>query len=252
MKSFNRQEPFPWRFDVDSLTDQLDATARSAVIQRLATMTRSLLEAGVLSGARTDWIGAGSQCLPVLPIVGMRSQLVVTDEARVAQDYDWPEAFWDAWDSTQAFGNRRLLLRAAAAATGEQFLEQSLDGHWAMVRAAKGGRTEFTLPQPTETEHPIYRRGSRAMQTVGYHPQEQCLELACGIQPGKHVNGWEIFDLWSALAEGKLPDGRSLRAAHVVFLERTVAEQEKRPLLDVGARVFYQDSSTGEDVELSE
>ncbi len=143
-----------------------------------------------------------------------------------------------------------MLLRATSATTGDQLLEQVLDGHWTMARASRAGRTEFTLPQPTQVEHAIYRRGDRAMQMVCYHADEHFIELACALQPGQHVNGWEIFDLWFHLAEAKLPDGKRLRGAHVVFLDRTSAEQEKRPLLDIGARVFYQDASSGEDVEL--
>lgn len=37
-----------------------------------------------------------------------------------------------------------------------------------------------------------------------------------------------------------------------MFLEEWMAWQERRPLLDVGARVYYMDGKTGEIVEVAD
>jgi hypothetical protein len=38
----------------------------------------------------------------------------------------------------------------------------------------------------------------------------------------------------------------------IVFPEEWMARRERRPLLDVGARVFFMDRKTGSDIEIKD
>ena len=46
--------------------------------------------------------------------------------------------------------------------------------------------------------------------------------------------------------------GRPVDTVRIVFLEEWMARRERRPLLDVGARVFFMDPRTGRDVEVTD
>ncbi len=61
----------------------------------------------------------------------------------------------------------------------------------------------------------------------------------------------EIYELRSMINKKALPDGRPCEAFHVVFHDKAMAEREKRPLLDLGVQVFYEDER-GERVEIVE
>lgn len=79
------------------------------------------------------------------------------------------------------------------------------------------------------------------MQMVGYDAMTEMIELACVLERGEHINGWELIDLWHALTERQLDERRPLKAARVVFSDQWAAASEKRVLLDIGAHVFYTD-----------
>jgi hypothetical protein len=86
----------------------------------------------------------------------------------------------------------------------------------------------------------VYRRGGPFLQTVGHVAGENVVELSCYLPPDEHLPGWEILNVFALLQRGSLPDGRRVEAVRVVFFDRASAEIEKRPLLDVGASVFWQ------------
>jgi hypothetical protein len=46
--------------------------------------------------------------------------------------------------------------------------------------------------------------------------------------------------------------GRPVDTVRVLFAEEWMARRERRPLLDVGARVFFMDPKTGSDVEIKD
>ena len=243
----------PWDSDVWLLrlsrpTFELDRASREGVLKDHLAFVRALLASDGACRLWSDWSGSGASCLPVVPIARDRSQIVVTSEEAVANTYDEPNVFWSAWDEVEPFGDLRLATRALDITTGVELLERVLDDQWAMARAAKPGLTEYALPEPLPEERDIYRAGERRMQMVGYDKVDKLIELTCVLEPDEHINGWEIFDLWHPLVTGELGK-RKVEQARVVFLDRDSAEREKRPLLDIGARVFFQ-GDDGEDVEV--
>ncbi|MBZ0121825.1 MAG: hypothetical protein K8H88_32835, partial [Sandaracinaceae bacterium] len=145
------------------------------------------------------------------------------------------------------YGDVALCVRALDAADGPTLLERIQDSQWALVRAAKPGRTKYWFPRPTDREKPIYRRGERHLQVVGHDPRTGLMELSCVLGPGEHIQGWEIDDLRFAIHSKRIKR-RKLTETRVVFLDREAAEREKRPLLDIGARVFVQEAQG--DVEI--
>jgi hypothetical protein len=81
---------------------------------------------------------------------------------------------------------------------------------------------------------------------VGRNSQTSEIEYSCVLQPNEHLHGCEIFYLRQVVQDKKLTDGTPITSARVVFLEPSMAHSEKRPLIDNGVLVFYEDSSTGE------
>jgi hypothetical protein len=58
-------------------------------------------------------------------------------------------------------------------------------------------------------------------------------------RPRLHIQGWEIYNVSELIEVEKLEDGRPVDTVRIVFLNREMAEREKRPLLDIGAQVWY-------------
>jgi hypothetical protein len=71
--------------------------------------------------------------------------------------------------------------------------------------------------------------------------------MSCVLPAGAHIPGWQITRLFELIEKKQVPDGRPLDALRIVFLRRAEAEQEKRPLLDIGVQVYWQ-SDTGDIV----
>jgi hypothetical protein len=218
----------------------VSADVRRGMLANFRSWVVALCQRRQVLQARSVWTGPGADCLPDAAVAGMRGQIVVTDEPTVREHYDDLGGFWSAWDERLDFGEKVLLVRALSATDGPELLERLLPRQWALARAAKPGRTRYSLPRPLPDEEPIYHRGRRRMKIVGYDSAIGTIELACSAAPGQHLQGWEIFNLWYPLATGKNLDGNVVKEAKVVFLESMAAEQEKRPLLDIGARVFVQ------------
>ena len=71
------------------------------------------------------------------------------------------------------------------------------------------------------------------------------------VEIDEHVPGWEVYDIANLFWEGKLADGREIEQVRIVFPNREMAEREKRPLKDVGAKVCYEDEN-GELLEIED
>ena len=238
-----------WRIRIHQFTDGHTVAAWQALLGRFVDMCRALAASDVQARARVEW-NTGAECGVEVPIAGIRAQAIVTTEAIVAREYHDPEAFWAVWEQVESLGDNRLVTRALEARDAPELLERIIDGQWALARAARPGKTHYFAPDLVEEEVARYRPGGRHLQMVGYDPATQRSELACALEPGQHVNGWEVIESWRALRQRRLPDGRPLQETRVVFLERQAAEANLRPLCDIGARVFYTDEA-GVDVELT-
>lgn len=103
-------------------------------------------------------------------------------------------------------------------------------------------------PAPDELE--LFEAGDKRLYPVGVDAAG-IFELSCLLERGAHVRGWEIFQLWEIRERRQLPDGHPVSGIRVVFLEQWMAESKKRPLLDIGAQVFYEDPPSGQRLEIT-
>jgi len=213
---------------------------------------RYLLQHGYVEEAALFRDGGGLSSIPDVPLVHTSSHVAVVTEQQVREAYDDSEVFWKTgWDSNETYGKQRLLIRGLDIFAGPDYLTRILPQQWALARAAKPGLTEYYAPQVEPEEREVYRSGSATVDIVGHLAGENLIEFSCALEPGQHINGWEIFDIQDLLESGALPDGRQVDVVRVVFLECATARQEKRPLLDIGARVYCYDDA-GELIELSD
>lgn len=191
-------------------------------------------------------------CIPAVPLVNANSHIAVVTPGSVDQAYDEPDRFWAAgWSTVNESRGRRLLARDVEVLGGPEYLERIIDPQWAMARAAKPGRSRYEQPIVRAEEAKIFNRGEGRLHAVGYSEAEQLLEYSCALERGQHIQGWEIYALLAIVKQGKSTEGWPVKTVRIVFLEKWMAEQEKRPLLDIGCRVWhYQDD--GELKEITE
>jgi hypothetical protein len=103
------------------------------------------------------------------------------------------------------------------------------------------------------------KAGYPALSYVGYEAATRTVEyagfvartpLARGGEDPRFVLVREIHDLRALIAAKKDAEGRPVDTVRIVFPHEWMARQERRPLLDAGARVFYIDPKA--DAELVE
>lgn len=157
---------------------------------------------------------------------------------RIAAAFSDPSAFHAAWDDGCEVDGYCLRIRAADAASGPEFLAAIQDGQWAMARAVRPGLTRYLPPVVAADEDVIYRRPPARLQEVGYLEPTGIVEYTSVAGPGQHLAGWEIHRLAALVQAGRMGNGKPVHEVRVVFLDRAAAEAEKRPLLDLGIRVF--------------
>jgi hypothetical protein len=198
----------------------------------------ALAGSGVLRYALLTREGSG-RCLPLVPVALLNAALVAIRPFRVDEVYDRPADFWAAFDrTTELGGGVRLATRGLEHHTNAAYLAHVMDGQWAMARAAKAGQTGYHKPAADPEELPVYTRGERRLNQVGIVDNGTTVEFACYLKPGDHIQGHEIFDLWYLIKSGKFADGSPVGTVRIVFGDRWMAEAEKRPLLDIGCRVY--------------
>ena len=245
-----RGQGFSLRLSRDVTADDTDESLL-AVLADAAELARGLAARTEAVWAKLIPAAGGATCIPAPPLVEHNSHLVLTTDREVEEEYDMPEAFWDSgWDSIERFGERRLLLRGMDAVGGPEYLRIIFRQQWLLARIAKPERTAYFLPQPYPSETGIFHSGLEQLHFVGYDPTEQLVEYSCAMSRGERIPGWQIYELWDLVQEGALSDGRPVKSVRVVFFEQSAALQEKRPLLDIGCRVFHEEA--GELRELTE
>jgi len=212
---------------------------------------RPLLQTDLASRATLRRYGGGGRCLPVAPIAEL-NHLVVTTDTEVSAAYEEQRAFWTAWWRAEDLGDgRQLLVRAEDADDSLAFLAEVMPSQWEMARAARPRLTRYYALELEPEEEPLFYAAAPRLEPVGYLEPAQAAIYSCYLEDGEHVPGWEIYQIFDHLQHGRLEDGRPAREIRVMFLDREVAARERRPLLDVGARVFYYEES-GETAELTE
>ena len=198
------------------------------------------------------------------PPIAAANHVVVTTDAEVAAAYDDPALFWKMW-KVEPLGDRKLCTRALDDIEEDKWLARTFESTMALVRGAKPKRTVYNKPY-WEPEFAAWwefgdlddeKAGNPALAPIGYDETDRCYDLTgfitkTPLQRGgpepRHVLIREIYEV-RRLARGKKdPKGRPIEAVRIMFPEEWMAYQERRPLLDAGARVFY---GTGDGIELT-
>jgi hypothetical protein len=239
-----------WSFTLHAvLPDADDALPRVAAA--CADAARSLMDAGA-GRISLGWQGSGALCIPEVPVAGLRTQLVSATEDEVRAAYDAPERFWKSGWAKETRGAGVLLTRAMDARDSADFLRAILPQQWELARAARPGRTVYGAPYVEAGEDEVFRSGAAVLDLVGYDAAAAEAEYSHAQRGGKaHVPGWQVFEILDLIHAGTLEDGRPVRGVRVVFLHSDAAHAEKRPLLDIGARVLAYDEA-GMLVEIKE
>ncbi len=216
-----------------------------SLVGKLVDYARIILELGEVTEGELFRQGGGAETLPAVPLVPPRAYAVVVTRALVAEHYEDVDGFFNSgWEQIEPYGDRLLLLRALSAASGAEFLAAVQQQQRALARLAKPGRTIYGGQEsPDPEERAVYHSGPPRLRLTGYLEPEQTLVFTCTLEPHEHIQGWEIDRLHKILAAGKLDDGRLIREARLIFPDEASAQREKRPLLDVGAKVQYLDEN---------
>jgi hypothetical protein len=209
------------------------------------------LKQGVVTSVVVDRKGDETLTTPDVPLAGNDRPLVVTTRAEIAENYERPEDFLAAGWTIEEFGEQLLLTRCQDVFARGAVLAEIQDHQLAMARAAKPHRTKYYYPKVAEDEKPVFEVLPRRIEPVGIN-QAGLVEWSCILEPGEHLRGHELLFLREITSRKVLRDGTPLTAVRVVFLEAWMAESEKRPLIDIGVRVYFEDSNTGELVEITD
>jgi hypothetical protein len=177
--------------------------------------------------------------------------LFIADRAEIERDYVDPGAYWRAWEQATELGEGRVLLTRALTVLDEvEYKRRTYPAAWAMARAARSGLTHYQHHQAdelSEAERALFESGESTLTQVGYHPDEHWIEFTAMVPDGAHIAPREIFQLDELVAARQLPDGRPLQTVRVTFPNQAMAEQEARPLLDIGVTVqFFSEAGTWE------
>lgn len=189
--------------------------------------------------------GGGALCIPDVALVTTNSHIAVTNKDEVEERYDDPAAFWGAgWAIAAEHAGQRLLTREMDLLAGPEYLERIIDHQWAMARAAKANETGYDDPEILPEEDAIFHSGPARLEFVGYSASEKQIEYSCVLGESQHIQGWEIYALRQIVKTRKTPDGKAaVKTVRIVFMEEWMAQSEKRPLLDIGCRLFHYDAA---------
>ena len=193
---------------------------------------------------------SGAETLPAVPVIEAISHLTVATKEEVGRHYSRPEVFWELdWQSKEKISEQYLLTRGMKTICGPDYYRIILPQHWQLARAAKPGLTEYYYPQFLSGEQEIFLEGVSVLEPVGYIESEKTVEYSCAMLSGQQIPAWEFMKLFVMVKDRELEDGSPIEVVRVVFLEQWAAEQEKRPLLDIGCKVFYYtDQGTLEEI----
>jgi hypothetical protein len=180
---------------------------------------------------------------PEAPLAVLAWQMVLAPDTLVAETYEDVNAFWNAgWDHRENFRSGAMLSRGTTLIEDDSYVEKFLEMEWTLARAAKPGKTKYFNVEVEPELESIFSRGESVLKPVGYAEEALLAEYSCYLGEGEHIPGWEIYGLRTMINARALHDGRPLDVARIVFVTREMAIRERRPLLDIGAKVFYQDA----------
>jgi hypothetical protein len=221
-----------------------------ADVARAATAMPGFVDATLHRGA---WAG---DFVPYPPIAWSH-HLVTTTEDRVAASYEDPALFWRIWGSVETFGDVRLCTRALYAIDDGTWLGRTFEGTMSLARAARPRLTTYHAvwdPGPdydawwADGDRDDDKAGPRALEYGNYHVPTGTVTFAAAISRKEPLGSdelprnvgireiHEVRDLVQRQVDG---EGRPVLHVRVIFLEEWMAREQRRPLLDVGAEVYY-------------
>jgi hypothetical protein len=196
--------------------------------------------------------GGGGSCVPDVALIAGNSHIAAVEVGEVEDSYDDPDAFWKAgWTIHAERDGNRLLVRDLDVVTEPEYLRRIIDHQWDMARAAGPGENAYQSPDVGPDEKPVFFAGDARLHAIGYDKDEKLIEYSCALNSGEHIQGWEVFALLDIIESKQTPDGSPVETVRIVFLDEWAAREEKRPLLDIGCRVFHYDDQ-GALIELKE
>ncbi|HWO17148.1 MAG TPA: hypothetical protein VNO30_00170 [Kofleriaceae bacterium] len=197
------------------------------------------------------------------PPLARANHLTTVTECEIADEYENPDYFWKVWDRVETVGDTRVCIRALEALDDVSWLGATFESTMELVRLAKPKLTSYDTPSriPPELapwweygDSQANRAGQPALAYVGYEAATRTVEYTGFIaappytQPGaasqRHVLLREIHGLRALIKAQQDAEGRPIDTVRIVFPFEWMARQERRPLLDAGARVFFLGTAT--------
>ncbi|HWO26696.1 MAG TPA: hypothetical protein VNO30_48535 [Kofleriaceae bacterium] len=234
---------------------------RAAWVQTMVQVARRTLELPAFAHAAVKRTPGGFTTFVPEPPIARTNHFVITTEAEAADAYDDPKAFWCTWQTVDKQGEHRLCTRGLADLDEHSWLALTFESTMAMARSAKADLTTYYAKPYWGEEFALWwefgdyqaeKAGYPALAEVGYDPDTRAFELfgfitktpliQGGPEP-RHVLVREIYGLRTLARRKQDREGRPMDAVNVIWPERWMAMSERRPLLDVGAHVFYLDDN---------
>ncbi|HWO19050.1 MAG TPA: hypothetical protein VNO30_09740 [Kofleriaceae bacterium] len=232
---------------------------RAAWVQTMVKAARRALELPAYIYAVVHRTPSPFTSFVPAPPLARTNHFVMTTEAEVAEVYDDPALFWHAWQTIDRLGEHRLCTRGLEDLDEESWLARTFESTMALARTAKPGLTTYYAQPYWSEEFAAWwefgdftdeKAGYPALAPLGYDPETRAFELmgfitttplAQGGPEPRRVLIREIYDLRALVRRKQDREGRPIDRVNVIWPERWMAVSERRPLLDVGAHVFYLD-----------
>jgi len=218
------------------------------VTHRAVEIARAALRGGFTMVRVYRMDDGDGACVPDLQIAGLREPIVCTACKVIEQVYDDVDAFLAGW-TVEEIGARLVLTRALDAVTRAELLRETQDHQWAMARVAKPGATKYWGVDLVDGEEPIFRAKPSLLKLAGV--VGTMAEFAANVmKPGEHLPGHDILMLREVIRARRLRTGEPIASVRVAFINEESARRERRPLLDVGAKVIFQRGA--DDIEVTD
>jgi hypothetical protein len=223
---------------------------------------RSVELSGIKWAAVTRFPNAETRFVPEPPFARTYHLITVT-EAEVVEAYDDPALYWKAWDKIEKIGDLRICTRCLDNPQDlkeTNWLAYTFEVTMALIRNAKPKRTIYNRGPIWDPQFAPWweygdfiteeKAGFPALAPVGYDPETKILELTgyiskAPLQEGgpepRRVLMRELYSIRIMRSRKLTPDDKPLEEVHVIWPQRWMAMSERRPLIDMGARVFYLD-----------
>jgi hypothetical protein len=196
--------------------------------------------------------GGISSLAPNPPLLGNKDYLVVTTQAEIEQNYDFPEVFLNLnWVSVFHYGEQIIFARNLGTVENTEFKRRVYKEQWQLAYASKPKLTQYFYPPHEALGHdPNYASFDPNLRKLcGYEDQylyeteyltdEEIIEFSCQVESEYNIQHWEIYEIYNLIKEGKNLEGKITKDVRIIFSSQSMAERNKRPLLDIGAQVFF-------------